>query len=86
MGSEKSPLLGPKPELFFAPEYARLRVAAWGAAEFDRRTSAAWLAMLNWAQSWLMVRTDTGEAAIDDAYLAALNGVSPADVGQILAF
>ena len=77
---------GPKPELFFAPDYALKRVAEWGAVEFERRTSAAWLAMLDWAESWLMVRTDTGEDAIVDAYLATLNGVSPADVGQMLAF
>ena len=85
-GGEKTALVGPKPELFFAPEYARNRVVQWGAAEFERRTAAAWLAMLLWAESWLLVRTDTGEAAIGDAYLAALNGVSAADVGQMLAY
>ena len=85
-GSAKSEWIGPKPELFFAPEYAAKRVAQWGATEFERRTGAAWVAMLHWAESWLMVRADTGETAIADAYLAALNGVSPADVGQILAF
>ena len=78
--------IGPKPELFFAPDYAAKRVAQWGAVEFERRTGAAWMAMLLWAQNWLKVRTDCGEAAIADAYLAALNGVSPADVGQMLAF
>ncbi len=78
--------LGPKPELFFAPDYAAKRVSQWGPVEFDRRTGAAWVAMLLWAQSWLKVRTDQGEDAIADAYLAALNGVSPADVGQMLAF
>ncbi len=85
-GSLKSELGGPKPELFFAPDYAAKRVAQWGAAEFERRTGVAWVAMLHWAESWLMVRTDTGETAIADAYLAALNGVSPADIGQMLAF
>ncbi len=85
-GSERSAMPSPKPELFFAPEYARLRVATWGATEFERRTSGAWLAMLNWAESWLMVRTEIGEAAIADSYLAALNGVAPTDVGQMLAF
>ncbi len=85
-GGEKTASLGPKPELFFAPEYARNRVVQWGAAEFERRTAEAWMAMLHWAESWLMVRTDIGEAAIADAYLAALNGVSPADVGQMLAY
>jgi len=78
--------VGPKPELFFAPDYAGQRIAQWGAVAFERRTTAAWAAILGWAQSWLMVRTDTGEDAIADAYLAALNGVSPADVGQMLAF
>ena len=78
--------IGPRPELFFAPDYAAKRVAQWGAVEFERRTGAAWMAMLIWAQSWLKVRTDRGEEAIADAYLAALNGVSPADVGQMLAF
>ena len=78
--------IGPRPELFFAPDYAAKRVAQWGAVEFERRTGAAWMAMLLWAQNWLKVRTDCGEEAIADAYLAALNGVSPADVGQMLAF
>ncbi len=77
---------GPKPELFFAPDYAAKLVARWGAAEFERRTGAAWVAMLHWAESWLMVRSDTGETAIAGAYLAALNGVSPADVGQMSTF
>ena len=85
-GREKGVVIGPKPELFFAPEYAAKRVAQWGAAEFERRTGAAWAAMLHWAQSWLMVRSDTGEAAIAEAYLATLNGVSPANVGQMLSF
>ena len=85
-GGEKTAIVGPKPELFFAPEYARKRVAEWGAAEFERRTGAAWVAMLYWAESWLKVRTDSGETAIADAYLAALNGVSPADVGQMLLY
>ena len=85
-GAVKGVLIDPKPELFFAPEYAAKRVAQWGAAEFDRRTGAAWAAMLHWAQSWLMVRSDTGEAAIAEAYLATLNGVSPANVGQMLSF
>ena len=85
-GAVKGVLNGPKPELFFAPEYAAKRVAQWGSAEFERRTGAAWAAMVQWAQSWLKVRSDTGEAAIADVYLATLNGVSPADAGQMLAF
>ena len=81
--NSKKPI-GPKPELFFAPDYARDRVAHWGAPVFERRTGVAWLAMLHWTDSWLKVRIDNGEVVIADAYLAALNGLRPVDVSVLI--
>jgi hypothetical protein len=43
------PLRGPKPEMFFAPDVARKRIAAWGLAGFSERIGDAWAAFLPFA-------------------------------------
>lgn len=75
-GTEGLP--GPAPKLFFAPEHARLRAAAWGARVFHERVGAA-LASFITAATWLTVDARSGADGLAAAWSELLQGrVGPA--------
>ncbi len=75
------PLVGPKPEFFFAPTVIEQRIAAWGAAGFQERLAAAWAAFLADAPRWLTIRWLDGWEAIEAGYRDLVAGGIGPEVG-----
>ena len=75
-------LPGPRPTLFFAPAQVKKRAApppeGWGPAELQRRIGQAWGAFLQRIAAaeppWVRVVTQSGPQALQEAYLALLEG------------
>jgi hypothetical protein len=82
-------LPGPAPVLFFAPEQAGKRIAEWGPAGFQERMATAWTAFMepvtNGEHPWLTVVTGQGRDALEQSYLALLDGTVPANEGHMLS-
>lgn len=70
----------PKPEegapmkMFFAPDYAKMRIAEWGGAGFATRLSERWIPFLNDAAEWMSVGEPAGAEAMLKTYKDLLNG------------
>ncbi|MEP6738896.1 MAG: DUF2855 family protein [Caldimonas sp.] len=87
LGSGKG-LAGPRPVLFFAPAQVKKRVGDWGAAGLQQRLASAWAKFIHRVDDphdpWLRVVSGQGRAAVQDTYVALLDGHVPADEGRIL--
>lgn len=79
-----SALPGPAPAFFFAPSRIAKRRQDWAPGEFERRYGAAWSGFVADAPRWLKVETGQGPEAVQAAYLAQVDGGTPADVGVVL--
>lgn len=67
-GGAATPLPGPQPALFFAPDVIQNRIAQWGPAGFQERLNAAWTSFTVDAPRWLAIqRLDTWDA-VEAAY------------------
>ena len=70
----------PKPDegapmkMFFAPDYAKSRIAEWGGAGFAMRLSERWIPFLNDAADWMSVGEPAGVEAMLGTYKDLLNG------------
>ena len=70
----------PKPDkgaplkLFFAPDYARSRMEAWGGAGFAKRLGARWVPFLKDAAQWMSVDEPGGMSQLLTTYNDLLNG------------
>ena len=70
----------PKPEagapmkMFFAPDYARQRMADWGGAGFATRMGERWVPFLDDAAGWMDVSDPKGVDAMLSTYKALLEG------------
>ena len=78
-------LPGPKPVFFFAPDRIAKRRVDWAPGEFETRYGAAWAGFVKDAPRWLTVERSQGQAAIQQAFLAQVDGGTSADVGVVLA-
>jgi hypothetical protein len=78
-------LPGARPAWFFAPDQIRKRAKEWGPGGVDLRFGAAWSGFVPRLDQWLKVSESRGPAAIQRAYLDALNGRVPPDQGLILS-
>jgi hypothetical protein len=76
---------GAKPVFFFAPERARKRQEEWGSEGFTARFGEAWREFLPFAQRALTVTRGNGRAAVEDVYVATLEGKVPPERGNILS-
>jgi Protein of unknown function (DUF2855) len=75
--SQRTPLPGPKPELFFAPTHVGRLGAAWGGAEFSRAVNAALDRFAHDSRGWLDVYESAGLEAAQTAWARLLaNDVS----------
>ncbi|GLQ20435.1 DUF2855 family protein [Algimonas porphyrae] len=69
----------PKPDegapmkMFFAPDYAKMRIGEWGGAGFAQRLSERWIPFLNDAAEWMSVGEPAGVEAMLSAYKDLLN-------------
>jgi hypothetical protein len=88
LGSGKG-LPGPRPLLFFAPAQISKRVAEWGAAGLQERLAQAWLAFMqpvtDAQHPWLQVVRGQGRAAVEEVYVALLDGRSRPQQGHLLS-
>ena len=82
-------LPGPRPTLFFAPAQAAIRSAEWGSAELRRRVGQRWTEYLarvvDPRHPWMVVVRREGRAAVQDAWLALVDGRSDPRQGWLLS-
>ncbi len=77
--------VGPTPELFFAPTEVSRRLEEWGAAEYQRRCSAALEEFVAGSGSWLAVERSAGAPAAASAWTDVFAGAVPPSVGRIVS-
>jgi hypothetical protein len=79
-------LPGPTPTMFFAPAQVKKRNQDWGAPELGRRMVESWQAFTvrtsDPAKPWMTVEHQSGQAALEAAYMQMLAGKSNPAVGQ----
>ncbi len=82
-------LPGPAPVLFFAPAQAKKRSDEWGADQLVARIATALEKFLDFViesdQQLLMIEHSSGPQAVEQAYLAVLQGRAAPAVGSVLA-
>ncbi|MGB0388183.1 MAG: DUF2855 family protein [Ardenticatenaceae bacterium] len=83
-GSSKG-LPGARALMFFAPAQLQKRLKEWGGATYQQRMGNAWLAFLKMAQDWIEVTPRHGQTAVEETYLAMLNGEASPKNGFILS-
>ncbi|WP_260482137.1 DUF2855 family protein [Sphingomicrobium flavum] len=71
-------------EMFFAPSYILERVKEWGAAEFDRRSTAFIAGAAEATAGWMEVDERPGLGALEDAYPQFVAGAWPPDRGLVI--
>lgn len=84
-GGRDGALPGPKPQFFFAPAQIAKRTKEWGPGGIETRFAAAWRGFLGSVPNWMHVVQGAGPKAVEEVYLAMLDGhVSPSE-GHILS-
>jgi len=78
-------LPGPKPVFFFAPDRIAKRRVDWAPGEFETRYGKAWAGFVKDAPRWLTVERGQGQAAIQAAFAAQVDGGTSPDAGVVLA-
>jgi Protein of unknown function (DUF2855) len=86
-------LPGPRPTLFFAPAQIKKRAApppeGWGREGLEQRLSSAWQGFIGRVERaddpWLHIVQRSGAQAVQDAYLALLDGRADAREGLMLS-
>lgn len=78
-------LPGPKPVFFFAPDRIAKRRQDWAPGEFESRYGAAWAPFVADAPRWLTVERAQGQAAMQAAFLAQVDGGTAPNIGVVLA-
>lgn len=85
-GLEPPPgLPGATPSFFFAPDQAARRAEEWGAADLASRTAAAWRDFVSGIDGKLRIVEGRGEADVERAYRATLEGSARPDEGLVLS-
>jgi hypothetical protein len=74
LGALAEELPGPKPMFFFAPDRVSKRTSDWGAEGLQSRLLEAWRPYVAWTAGWLEVIHGRGAEALEDSYLALLDG------------
>lgn len=77
-------LSGPKPEIFFAPAQAKIRMREWKPAGFGERMAEAWNSFFPVVRNTFEINEITGPADLADAYDALLNGTVHAKQATIV--
>lgn len=87
-GGARTPLPGPRPQMFFAPGRWKQRVADWGEAECLRRLGEArdaFSARLRSGAPWMTVVPGKGADATAAVWRDLVDGRSRADTGHVLS-
>jgi hypothetical protein len=79
IGTGPEDLPGPRPQFFFAPDRVAKRSADWGREGFQNAVAEAWRSYVDWTEGWLQVIHRSGAQALEETWLALLEGrVDPA--------
>lgn len=81
--SAPTPLPGPAPVFFFAPDRVVKRRQDWGPGGLETRYGEAWDRFVADTPRWLTLKTLTGAEGVQTAFLAVLDGRSPSSEGLI---
>lgn len=76
-------LLGPTPQMFFAPSEVRRRQEEWGRADYTHRCAAAIREFVDGSRSWMSVEHRIGADAVKAAWVDMHAGVIDPSVGTI---
>ena len=71
-------------EFFFAPVQMRKRTIDWGRDGLDKRFSEAWRRFVDVVRGWVDVRVGHGPDALRSAWLDALAGRIPPNIGSVV--
>lgn len=82
-GDDRSPLVGPKPEFFFAPSQIALRSKEWGKAGLDARVGDAWREFARWSNEWLRFDATEGPEAVKGLFDRMSTGSVDPRLGHI---
>jgi hypothetical protein len=83
--SNRAPMPGPKPEMFFAPTHIGRLGASWGGAEFARAVNAALDRFAHDSRGWLDVQESKGLPAAQTAWARLLANDVSAKEGIVIA-
>ena len=81
-GSSKG-LPGAPARMFFAPAQWQKRAKEWGMSVFQQKMESAWSDFLHVAKDWVDITELHGQAAVEEVYLAMLNGQASPKKGFI---
>ncbi len=73
-GNDGGQLVGPRPELLFAPSQIAKRRAEWGRDGFEERVERSWHAFTTFSDGWLRVSHVAGAEGIRETFLKVLEG------------
>lgn len=82
--SDRAPMPGPKPEMFFAPTHIGRLGASWGGAEFARAVNAALDRFAHDSRGWLDVHETSGLKAAQSAWARLLANDVSANEGLVI--
>ena len=82
--NENKDIIEARSEFFFAPTHIRKRVAEWGAAGFDEKTSNFLTQTVAKSREWLKLNTMSGLEGLADVYPDVCAGRIPPDTGIII--
>lgn len=82
--SSKEPMLGPKPELFFAPSEVARRIEDWGREDYAQRCADAIAAFAVTSKEWLTVEYRAGADGAVSAWTDVHAGSVSPNVGLVV--
>jgi hypothetical protein len=74
------------PEMFFAPDQMRKRIAEWGREGLDHRFADAWSAFAPFAEQWVDVVVSTGPDELERVWQDVLGGRADPRAGHVVTF
>jgi len=78
-----APLVGPKPQFFFAPSQIALRSKQWGKDGLDERVGRAWREFALWTDSWLRYDSTEGSEAVRRLFDSMSSGAVDPRLGHL---
>ena len=81
----RTELVGPKPQMFFAPSQITKRNAEWGAGVLEQRVGESWAQLVPWASEWVEFHYAVGPEAVEGVYRDLLDGRVDPRVGYVCA-
>lgn len=81
--ADQRPLVGPKPEFFFAPAQIAARTKEWGRDGLDERVGTAWREFSDWCRTWLRIERTLTATGVEHLYGELLAGRVDPRLGHV---